>query len=182
MNKQPLPTRQRNLTTFDCRFPPYIDSKVVKSPPVPGWGEVGHYFDRCIREACSLDINVHNSALAMIINVRYMCRLRDFVKPCGCSKSCHERQSAKENPVRAVKWRVIDLTLHYFSFPECTSSRQNHCFVQGFTLNLRAGAFAWVTNAFHDLVVKLKRRFKVQTTAVYMQLAQETWRRTYVRL
>ena len=32
-----------------CRV---IDSKVVKSPPmpppVPRWGEVGHYFDRCI--------------------------------------------------------------------------------------------------------------------------------------
>ena len=42
--------------TFELGFYPkcgVIDCMVVKSPPmappVPGWGEVGPYFDRCIR-------------------------------------------------------------------------------------------------------------------------------------
>ena len=44
-----------DLMTFELEFCPksgVIDCKVVKSPPmtpsVPGWGEVGPYFDRCI--------------------------------------------------------------------------------------------------------------------------------------
>ena len=44
-----------DLTTFEhgfCSTCGVIDCMVVKSPPmpppVPGWGEVGPYFDRCI--------------------------------------------------------------------------------------------------------------------------------------
>ena len=57
MNIQPLSSRQGDLTTFDSQFCPacrIINNKVVKSPPVPppvpGWGEVGHYFDKYINK------------------------------------------------------------------------------------------------------------------------------------
>ena len=49
---------QVDLMTFGFEFCPrcrVIDCMVVKSPPkppsMPGWGEVGPYFDRCIRKS-----------------------------------------------------------------------------------------------------------------------------------
>ena len=49
--------------TFERGFCPtcgVIDGKMVKSPPVPGWGEVGPNFDRCIIHAAFHQITKQN--------------------------------------------------------------------------------------------------------------------------
>ena len=58
-----------SLSPRICRV---IDSKVVKSPPmappVTGWGEVGHYFNRCIMKALkclTLGVSEHHNVMTI---------------------------------------------------------------------------------------------------------------------